>query len=99
MAIGAIAWQRLAATLPPASDDNQRRPPQVWGQGAQHRAGSRAADLARCEFERRRLMRIMTERYGRPSLDRLARKASLSFKANGDDAFASSRPCALNIHA
>ena len=59
----------------------------------------RAADLARCEFERRRPMRIMTERYGRPSLDRLARKSSLSFKANGDDAFASSGPCALNIHA
>ena len=39
IAIGAIAWQRLAATLPHASDDNQRRPPQVWGQGAQHRAG------------------------------------------------------------
>ena len=38
MAIGAIAWQRLAATLPPASDDNQRRPAQAWGQGAQHRA-------------------------------------------------------------
>lgn len=38
MAIGTIAWQRLAATLPPASDDNQRRPAQTWGQGAQHRA-------------------------------------------------------------
>ena len=38
MAVGAIAWQRLAATLPPASDDNQRRPAQAWGQGAQHRA-------------------------------------------------------------
>jgi hypothetical protein len=37
MAVGAIAWQRLAATLPPASDD-QRRPAQAWGQGAQHRA-------------------------------------------------------------
>jgi hypothetical protein len=37
-AIGAIAWQRLAATVPPASDDNQRRRSQVWGQGAQHRA-------------------------------------------------------------
>ena len=36
MAVGAIAWQRLAATLPPASDDNQRRPAQAWGQGAQH---------------------------------------------------------------
>jgi MFS family permease len=40
IAIGAIAWQRLAATLPPAGDDNQRRPPQVWGQGARHRAGN-----------------------------------------------------------
>jgi hypothetical protein len=38
IAIGAIAWQRLAATLPPVSDDNQRRPAQAWGQGAQHRA-------------------------------------------------------------
>lgn len=38
MAVAAIAWQRLAATLPPASDDNQRRPAQAWGQGAQHRA-------------------------------------------------------------
>jgi len=37
-AIGAIAWQRLAATLPPASDDNQRRPTRARGQGAQHRA-------------------------------------------------------------
>ena len=37
MAVGAIAWQRLAATLPPASGDNQRRPTQAWGQGAQHR--------------------------------------------------------------
>jgi hypothetical protein len=39
MTIGAIAWQRFAATLPPVSDDNQRRPPQLWGQGAQHSAG------------------------------------------------------------
>jgi hypothetical protein len=38
IAIGAIAWQRLAATLPPASDSDQRRPAQAWGQGAQHRA-------------------------------------------------------------
>jgi hypothetical protein len=38
MAVGAIAWQRLAATLPPAGDDNQRRPAPAWGQGAQHRA-------------------------------------------------------------
>jgi hypothetical protein len=38
IAIGTVAWQRLAATLPPASDDNQRRPAQAWGQGAQHRA-------------------------------------------------------------
>jgi MFS family permease len=38
MATGAIAWQRLAATLPPASDDIRRRPAQAWGQGAQHRA-------------------------------------------------------------
>ena len=30
MAVGAIAWQRLSATLPPASDDNQRRPAQLW---------------------------------------------------------------------
>jgi hypothetical protein len=37
MAIGAIAWQRLAAALPPASDDNQRRPTQARGLGAQHR--------------------------------------------------------------
>jgi len=29
MLIGAIAWQRLAATLPPTSDDNQRRPAQA----------------------------------------------------------------------
>ena len=27
--IGAIAWQRLAATLPPTGDDNQRRPAQA----------------------------------------------------------------------
>ena len=38
MAIGIIAGQRLAATLPPASDDNQRCSPRVRGQGAQHRA-------------------------------------------------------------
>jgi hypothetical protein len=31
IAIGAIAWQRLAATLPPASDSDQRRPAQAWG--------------------------------------------------------------------
>lgn len=37
IAIGAIAWQRLTATLLPANDDNQRRPAQAWGQGAQHR--------------------------------------------------------------
>ena len=35
--VGAVAWQRLAATLPPASDDNQGRSAQAWGQGAQHR--------------------------------------------------------------
>jgi hypothetical protein len=29
IAIGAIAWQRLAATLPPVSDDNQRGPAQA----------------------------------------------------------------------
>jgi len=29
MLIGAIAWQRLAATLPPTSDDNQRRTAQA----------------------------------------------------------------------
>jgi MFS family permease len=38
IAVGAIAWQRLAATPPPASDDNQGRPAQAWGQGPQHRA-------------------------------------------------------------
>ena len=38
IAIGTVAWQRLAATLPPASDDNQRRPAQAREQGAQHRA-------------------------------------------------------------
>jgi hypothetical protein len=38
IALGTIAWQRLAATLPPTGDDNQRRPTQAWGQGAQHRA-------------------------------------------------------------
>ena len=38
MAIGTIAWQRLAATLPPASDGDQRRLAQASGQGAQHRA-------------------------------------------------------------
>ena len=37
IAIGAIAWQKLAATLPPDSDSDQRRPAQAWGQGAQHR--------------------------------------------------------------
>lgn len=37
IAVGAVAWQRLAPTLPPASDDNQGRPAQAWGQGAQHR--------------------------------------------------------------
>ena len=37
IAIGTIAWQRLAATLPPTSDGDQRRPAQAWGQGAQHR--------------------------------------------------------------
>jgi MFS family permease len=37
MAVGAFPWQKLAATLPPASDDNQRRPARVRGQGAQHR--------------------------------------------------------------
>ena len=31
MAVGGIAWQRLASTLPPASDDNQGRPAQAWG--------------------------------------------------------------------
>jgi len=30
MAVGAIAWQRLAATLPPASDDNQRAQHRAW---------------------------------------------------------------------
>jgi hypothetical protein len=30
MAIGTIAWQRLAGTRPPVSDDNQRRPAQAW---------------------------------------------------------------------
>jgi hypothetical protein len=30
MAIGVIAWQRLSATPPSASDDNQRRPAQAW---------------------------------------------------------------------
>ena len=38
MAIGAVPWQRLAATLPPVSDDNQGRPAQACGRGAQHRA-------------------------------------------------------------
>ena len=38
VAVGAIAWQRLAATLPPASHDDRVRPAQAWGQGAQHRA-------------------------------------------------------------
>lgn len=40
IAIGAIAWQRLAATLPPASDDIQHHPAQAQarGHGAQHRA-------------------------------------------------------------
>jgi hypothetical protein len=38
MAVSVIAWQRLAATLPPARDDNERRPIQERGQGAQHRA-------------------------------------------------------------
>ena len=37
MAIGIIARQRLAATLPPASDDNLRCSPRARGQGAQHR--------------------------------------------------------------
>jgi hypothetical protein len=37
IAIGAVAWQRLTATLPPVSDDNQGRPAQAWGQGVQHR--------------------------------------------------------------
>ena len=30
MAIGVIAWQRLSATPPSASDDNQRRSVQAW---------------------------------------------------------------------
>lgn len=38
IAVGVTAWQRLAATMPPASDDNQGRPAQAWGQGPQHRA-------------------------------------------------------------
>lgn len=38
IAIGVIAWQRLAATPPSASDSDQRRPAQAWWQGAQHRA-------------------------------------------------------------
>lgn len=38
IAIGATAWQRLAAARPSASDDNQRGPAQAPGQGAQHRA-------------------------------------------------------------
>jgi MFS family permease len=38
LAISTVAWRRLAATLPPASDDNQRRPAQAWGQGARHHA-------------------------------------------------------------
>ncbi len=38
MAIGATAWQRLAAVLPSASDDNQRGPTQAPGQDAPHRA-------------------------------------------------------------
>ena len=37
MAIGAVARQRLAATLPPAGDDDRSGPAQAWGQGAQHR--------------------------------------------------------------
>jgi MFS family permease len=36
-AVGAIAWKRLAATLPPASDDDRGRRAQAWRQGAQHR--------------------------------------------------------------
>ena len=42
IAIGAIAWQRLPATLPPASEDNQRLPPQLWAQGVQRCAGGLA---------------------------------------------------------
>jgi hypothetical protein len=38
LAIGSVAWQRLAGTPPPASDDNQRRPSQAWEQGTRHRA-------------------------------------------------------------
>jgi hypothetical protein len=56
MAVGAIAWQRLAATLPPASDDNQRRPAQHGGRAHSTARWTRAAVLAggRCEFERHR---------------------------------------------
>ena len=30
MLIGVIAWQRLVTRVPPASDDDQRRPAQAW---------------------------------------------------------------------
>ncbi len=79
------------------------RLPAIAISAARHRHGGgahstarwiHAADLSggRCEFERHRLMRIMTERYERPLLDRPARKASLSFKADGGDAFCLLQP-------
>ena len=78
IAIGAIAWQRLAATPPSANDSDQRRPAQAWGQAHSTAHWIRAADLSggRCKFERHRLMRIKIERYGRPSLERFARRAN-----------------------
>jgi predicted MFS family arabinose efflux permease len=64
LAIGTVAWQRLAATLPPASDDNQRCRHRRGGRAHSTARWIRAADLSggRCEFERHRLKRIMTER-------------------------------------
>ena len=95
----------------PGKDLPQRyRLPATAITAARHRRGGRAhstahwiraADLSggRCEFEHHRPMRIMTERYGRPLLERPARKASLSFKADCGDAFCRLQPPrAANVH-
>jgi MFS family permease len=74
VAVGAIAWQRLAAMAPPADADLQPRPGRRREQGGRHLRWTHAADLfgARSEPERVVPTSTVTERDRRPSLERLA---------------------------
>ena len=76
----------LPQTLPPASDDNQRRPAQAWGRAHSTARWIRAADLSggRGERERRRLKRNMTESRAALAGSPRGCKPSLSFKINGN---------------